>query len=382
MWRFPVVAAATSVALLLVGCGEEAGEAPAAPPPTVEVLTVEPEETTLRRELPGRVHPFVVAEVRPQVTGIVEERRFTEGGLVEAGDVLYELDDATYRAERDRAAANLQRAEASLELARTSADRTRGLAETDAVSQQELDNALAGLRQAEADVAVARAALQSAEVLLGYTDITSPVSGRIGRSGVTEGALVTANQATPLATVQQLDPIYVDLTRSSSEMLRLRRALAEGDLEPGDGLPVELLLEDGTVYEHAGEVAFSEAQVDPTTGSFLLRVVAPNPDHVLLPGMYVRAAVGLGVREDAILVPQQAVTRGPGGNSVVMVVRDNSTVESRAVMLGQTVDNRWLVEHGLLPGDRVVVEGLQRLRPEMRVNVGGGEAATAPEAAE
>lgn len=361
------------MAAFLAGCGEEASQAAAdqMPPPTVTVLEVTAEPVTLRREFPGRTNPFVVAEVRPQVTGIVEERLFTEGGLVEQGELLYRLDDATYEAQSNSAQAQLARAEASLELARVNANRTAELFRSNAVSQQEQDNANAALRQSEADVGVARAALQSADVLLGYTRIRAPVSGVIGRSAVTKGALVTANQATPLATVRQLDPIYVDLTQSSREMLQFRRALADGSLSETDSLPVTILLEDDTEYAHKGEVAFSEATVDPTTGSSLLRVLVPNPDHVLLPGMYVRAIVGMGIREEAILVPQQAVMRGPSGNSTVMLVREDNTVEQRAVMTGQSVGNRWVVQHGLLPGDRVVTDGLQKIRPGMQVQVGG-----------
>lgn len=358
-----------ATAVLLAGCEKEAAELPAPPPPTVEVIEVRPEEATLTRELPGRTNPFVVAEVRPQVTGIVEERLFEEGSMVEAGDVLYRLDDATYRAEFNRAQAGLVAAQAALELARINAERTRGLLESNAISQQEYDNAMAALRQAEAEVGVAEAAAESARVLLGYTKIISPVSGRIGRSSVTRGALVTANQTQALATVQQLDPIYVDLTQSSREMLAFRRALAAGNISESEELPVTIVLEDGSNYDHPGKVAFAESRVDPSTGSYLLRVVVPNPDQLLLPGMYVRGVVGIGVREKAILVPQQAIQRGPGGNSTVLLVRADNTVESRSVVVGQSIGNRSVIEQGLLPGDRVIVQGVQKVQPGVRVQV-------------
>jgi len=359
-----------SFALLgfLTACSEDTPPPAAPPAPAVSVVTMAAEPVTLTRELPGRTHAFVIAEVRPQVTGIVQERLFTEGALVEAGEVLYQLDDALYQAEFNSARARLARAKASLELAQVSAERTAGLFESNAVSRQENDNAQAALRQAEADAAVAEAAVVNSSVLLGYSRITSPISGRIGKSSVTQGALVTANQPTPLATVQQLDPIYVDLTQSSSELLQLRRALASGNLQEAE-LPVTILLEDGTPYAHEGRVAFSDVTVDPGTGRFSLRVLVPNPDNLLLPGMYVRAIVGSGIREEGILVPQQAVARGPSGATTVMIVRDDETVEQRAVTVGQSVGNRWLVEHGLLPGDRVVTEGLQKIRPGMRVRI-------------
>lgn len=357
-----------TIAAALAGCGQEAAPPPEAPTPSVAVVTVAPEEVTLTRELPGRTVPHLVAEVRPQVTGIVKERLFTEGSLVEAGQPLYQLDDAIYQADYRSAKASLERAQAAVELSRINSERTTNLFESNAVSRQEFDNATANLQQAEAELAVAEAALVSAQTMLAYSQITSPISGRIGKSSVTQGALVTANQQAPLATVQQLDPIYVDVNQSSSELLRLRRAIAEGNLQNAE-LPVKILLEDDSVYEHPGKVAFADVTVDPSTGSFSLRVLVPNPDHLLLPGMYVRAVVGEGIRENGILVPQKAVSRGPSGNTTVMVVRENNTIESRAVVLGQSVGNQWLVESGLLPEDRVVTEGIQKIRPEMQVQI-------------
>lgn len=370
---------------LLAMLGMLAACSRSAPPPQglaavpVTVVTLTPQSVTLMRELPGRTTPFLVAEVRPQVNGIVARRLFTEGGMVTAGQPLYQIEDATYRADDDSARASLARAEATLITARLTARRSAELVKIDAVSQQDDENAAAALRQAEADVKAARAAADRTGVVLGYARITSPIAGRIGKSMVTQGALVTANQAAALATVQQLDPIYVDVTQSSAELLELRRALAAGTLKGTRDLPVAILLEDGTRYEHDGKLAFSDVTVDPTTGSFGLRVVVPNPDHILLPGMYVRALVGDGARQHALLVPQPAVARDPKGNTTAMVVDKDGKVEVRAVKVSRTIGDRWLVETGLAAGDRVIVEGLQKIRPGAPVQA--TEAAPAPPAA-
>jgi membrane fusion protein (multidrug efflux system) len=369
-----------ALSLALAACSGDPAPAqmPAAP---VTVVTLQEAPVTLTRELPGRTNPSLVAEVRPQVTGIVDRRLFTEGGEVEAGQPLYQLEDATYRADAASARAALARAEATLTAARLTAARTGELAEIDAVSRQEAENATAALRQAEADVGVARAALERSNVTLGYARITSPISGRIGKSTVTRGALVTANQASPLATVQQLDPIHVDLTQSASELLALRKALAGGELESTGEMPVTILLEDGSAYAHEGRLAFSEVTVDPTTGSYSLRVVVDNPDHLLLPGMYVRAVVGSGLREDAVLVPQQGIARDPKGNTTAMVVGKDGTVEVRPVKVSRTVGDQWLVESGLAAGDRVIVEGLQKIQPGMPVQATEKGSEPAPEGA-
>jgi membrane fusion protein, multidrug efflux system len=364
--------------LLPTACGRKAATASAPPPAQVTVVTLKAEPVTLTRELPGRTQAFLVAEVRPQVNGIVQRRVFTEGGLVEAGQPLYQLDDAMYRADFQRAEAALGRAQAARELARLNAVRAAELTEAEAVSRQEGETAAAALQQAEAEVRVAEAALAAAEVVLGYSQIRSPISGRIGRSSVTAGALVTANQAAPLATVQQLDPIYVDLTQSSRELLEFRRHLSEGTMQRQEELPVRILLEDGTAYDHEGRVAFSEVTVERTTGSFNVRVLVPNPDHVLLPGMYVRAVVGLGVREQAILVPQPAVARDARGHTSALVVTAEGKVEPRPLTVSRTIGNRWLVDEGLGEGDRVVVEGLQKIRPGMTVQATEAHAAAAP----
>ena len=337
--RLAVVPLFLSVALAACSGGSE----PAAPPPPeVSVVTLAPQTVTLTRELPGRTNASVVAEVRPQVNGIIKERLFTEGTVVKAGQPLYQIEDSTYRASASSARAQLARAETARTNARALEQRVGELSGTRYVSAQEHENAIAAARQAEAEVAAAQAALEAANVTLGYARITSPIDGRIGKSSVTVGALVTANQPQALATVQQLDPIYVDLTQSSSELLQLRRELEAGRLESGAELPVTILLEDGTPFRHEGKLAFSEVSVDPTTGSFGLRVVVDNPDHVLMPGMYVRAVIGGGVRQNAILVPQRGVARDPKGNTSVMVVNAEGVVENRPVRVSRTIGDQWL----------------------------------------
>ena len=362
-WR--PLALAAAVALLLAACGGDA-EQMQMPAPEVTVVTLQSQPVPLTRELAGRTVPFVVAEVRPQATGIVKQRLFEEGGKVAAGQVLYQLDDATYRAARDAAAANLARARASAESARLAAERSTELVAAKLVSQQDHERTIAAAAEAAADVAAYQAALQSAEVNLGYTRITSPIAGRAGKSAVTQGALVTANQEQALVTVQQLDPMYIDLAQSASELLQLRKDIEAGKLEQ-DGVGATLLLEDGSAYAHAGVLEFADVTVDPGTGSYALRVRVPNPDGLLLPGMYVRAVVELGVRPDGVLAPQQGITRDPKGNATAMVVGADGKVEARVVQASRTVGDQWLVDEGLQAGDRVIIEGLQKVRP-------GGEA--------
>lgn len=331
------------------------------------MVTLRAQPVTLSRQLPGRTSPYVVAEVRPQVTGIVKQRLFTEGSLVQAGQALYQLDDATYRADVNSAKALLVRAQATADIARFNAERAEKLITSKAISEQEVINARGAQRQADADVGVAEARLASAEVELSYARITSPIDGRIGKSTVTQGALVTADQAAPLATVQQLDPIYVDLMRSASELLQLRRELSSSDARQTEGIPVTIILEDGTRFEHGGELAFSDIAVDPMTGSYALRVVVPNPDNILMPGMYVRAIVSNAILDRGLLVPQQGITRNSKGNASAMVVNNEDTVEQRTVEVNRTVGDQWLVNSGLIEGDRVIVEGLQKVRPGMPV---------------
>ncbi len=371
--------------LLLAGaCGGDDGatQAPASPPPPeVTVVTLQPRPVMLTRELPGRTSPFLVAEVRPQVTGIVRERLFTEGSHVDRGQPLYQLEDATYRAEVASREAAVARAKATLESARLNARRTSQLAKVNAVSKQDNENAIAALRQAEADLQSAQAALQNAKITLGYARIHSPIAGRIGKSSVTVGALVTANQATALATVQQFDPMYVDVTQSANELLQLRRELEAGTLSRTENVPVTILLQDGTVYPHPGEFTFADLSVDPGTGSFLLRVEVPNPDQLLLPGMYVRAILSVGERPAAILAPQQAITRDPKGIANAMVVGADGKVESRAVQTSRTIGDQWLIDSGLAAGERVIVAGLQRVQPGLVVQA-TEQPQSAPAAAE
>jgi membrane fusion protein (multidrug efflux system) len=365
----------------VAGCSQKAAPPQGQGAVPVTVVTLQPETVTLTRELPGRVSPFLVAEVRPQVNGIVARRLFTEGGLVRAGEPLYQIEDATYRADSESARASLARAEATLVTTQLNARRSAELVKVDAVSQQDDEDAAAALRQAEADVKAARAAVDRAGVVLGYARITAPISGRIGKSTVTQGALVTANQVAPLATVQQLDPVYVDVTQSSAELLELRRALAAGTLKGTRDLPVSILLEDGTQFDHDGKLAFSDVTVDPSTGSFSLRVVVPNPDHVLLPGMYVHAVIGDGERDNALLVPQPGITHDPKGQSTALVVDGEGKVALRQVKVSRAIGDKWLVEDGLVAGDRVIVEGLQKIRPGAPVQATEAGAAPAPTAA-
>lgn len=352
--------------LFLTACGDNEAPSAAAKPPEVNVVTLKAEVVVLTRELPGRVAPSLVAEVRPQVSGIVKQRVFTEGGLVEAGQVLYQLDDAVYRADANSAKAALARAQATLTSARLTARRSAELTKIEAVSAQDNENSIAALQQAQADVDIAKATLEGQNLLVNYARITSPFTGRIGKSSVTQGALVTAAQVQPLATLQQLDPIYVDLTQSSAELLQLRKELAAGTLTQSEDLPVTILLEDGTHYQHPGKMAFSEVTVDPTTGSFALRVAVTNPDNILLPGMYVRAIIGNGSRAQAILVPQQGIGRDTRGNATALVVKEGK-VESRDVQVSRTIGDKWLIEDGLAAGDKVIVEGLQKAKPGMMV---------------
>jgi membrane fusion protein (multidrug efflux system) len=375
-WALPAVLATFAA---LSACSKPDGQLQGNQPIPVTVVTLQPQPVTLTRELPGRSTAYLVAEVRPQVNGIIARRLFAEGSLVQEGQPLYQLDDATYRADLNSAEANLARAQATLVTAELNAQRSSQLVKLDAVSKQDDENAAAALRQAQADVKAAQAAADRARVVLGYARITSPISGRTGKSMVTPGALVTANQEAALTTVQQFDPMYIDLTQSSAELLNLRKALARGALQVSRDLPVTILLEDGTHYEHPGKLAFSDVTVDPTTGSFGLRVVVPNPDYLLLPGMYVRAGGGDGERQDALLVPQQGITRDQKGQSVAMVVSQDDKVEARQVKVSRAIGDKWLVEDGLAAGDRVIVEGLQKIRPGAPVRA--TEAGAAPAAA-
>ncbi|MBN9408137.1 MAG: efflux RND transporter periplasmic adaptor subunit [Burkholderiales bacterium] len=354
------------IAALLAGCSRESA-APPAPsgPPEVGVVTLQPVRQSFTTELSGRTTAYLSADIRPQVGGIVKTRNFTEGATVRPGQVLYQLDPAPAEATLASAEAALARARASAAAAQTTAARNAELVKIDAVSQQVNDTAQAALAQARADVAVAEALVQTARINVGYTRITSPIAGRVSTSTVTPGALVTANQATALTTVQQIDPIYVDVTQSSAEVLRLKRELAAGRLTRSGGAEsarMRILLEDGTPYGREGRLQFAGLSVNQSTGAITLRGTVANPDGLLLPGMYVRAVIEEGVDEQALLVPQQGVTRDATGRATALVVGADGVVVRRNVTLGRAVGNRWLVREGLAAGDRVIVEGMQRAR--------------------
>lgn len=369
------LALVAAASLLLAACSGE--QAPMQmPTPEVTVVTLKAQPVPLTRDLAGRTVPFVVAEVRPQATGIVEKRLFEEGSLVKEGQVLYQLDDATYRAARAAAAANLARARASATSARLAANRSTELVAQKLVSEQDHERTMAAAAEAAADVAAYQAALQSADVNLGYTRITAPISGRAGKSSVTQGALVTANQEAALVTVQQLDPIYVDLSQSASELMQLRQDVEAGRVQQST-VEAKILLEDGTPYAHAGVLEFTDVTVDPGTGSYSLRVRVPNPDNLLLPGMYVRAVVELGTRPDGILAPQQGISRDARGRATALVVGKDNKAELRQVTVDRPVGDKWIVTGGLKPGDRLIVEGLLNLRPGTVVKPGAPQQVTA-----
>lgn len=352
------------VLLAFAACTRETASAPHNQPTEVGVVRVEPSTVTLHRELPGRTSPFRVAEVRARVDGIVHKRLFEEGSDVEQGQALFQIDPAPYRAALDSAQATLARAQASAESSRLLAQRYEELLKDNAVSQQEVDNATAAAKAALAEVAAGKAAVQTAQINLGYTRVTSPIAGRIGRAEVTEGAYVQQGQATLMAIVQQLDPMYVDLTQSTTELMRLQRQLEAGELvRSGEGAKVRLLLEDGSVYPHEGSLQFSDVTVNPSTGSVTIRALVPNPEGRLLPGMFVRAQLEEGSRDGAILIPQIALRRDAQGNASVLVVGPEGKVEARPVEAPRAVGNKWLVTEGLAPGEQIVVEGLQKVRP-------------------
>jgi membrane fusion protein (multidrug efflux system) len=357
-----------AAALALAGCSRTAATRPDTPP-EVRTVTISAESVELSTELPGRTSAFAVAEIRPQVNGLILDRKFTEGSDVRVGTLLYQIDPAPYLSARAQASAALANAEATLPALRSRAERLAGLAKIDAASQQDADDANAALLRGEAAVAAAKAGLESANINLSYTPMRAPISGRIGRSNVTIGAMVTAYQPTPLAVIQQLDPIYVDVTQSSADLLRLRKALESGSVRRDEAKKtrVKLVMEDGTPYSREGVFQFRDVTVDPSTGSVMLRMTFPNPRYDLLPGTFVRAIVTEGVEDAAILVPQQGVTRNPKGEAVVWIVGKGDVAEQRVLKLGRALGDRWVVVDGLSVGDRVIVEGLQRLRPGTKV---------------
>lgn len=410
MVRVVLVPAILFGGLLPGGCRRRQ-EVAAAPVPEVTVMAVQPQQITLTAELPGRITPYLIAEIRPQVSGLIQKRLFKEGSDVEAGQVLYQIDPAPFQTAVDNAVANLEaarkavdRARAALNVgiagvttrqamaafARTNRQRFEDLFADKAVSASDRDQAVTeaataeaallaaeaqvesdrtAIAAAEAAVQQAEAALKAARIDLGYTKVTAPIAGRIGRSNVTDGAIVMAYQAVPLATIQTLDPVYVDVPQSTSELLRLQRRMADGRLNSNgsDQDKVKLVLEDGEVYPLEGTLQFRDITVDPTTGSFILRIVVPNPQGVLLPGMFLRAQVQEGVNPQAILVPQQAVSRNAKGAPFALIAGPDQKVEQRMLTLDRAIGDQWLVSAGLASGDRVIVEGLLRVRPGAQV---------------
>ncbi|GGI81501.1 efflux RND transporter periplasmic adaptor subunit [Shewanella gelidii] len=357
-----------SVVMVIMGlaaCEQEQKQAQQQqmPPAEVSVLTVATKSQAIQVELPGRSSAYLEAEVRPQVSGIVTERSFIEGKDVVKGESLYQIDPSTYEAALVSAKADLGRAEAAAATAKGRAERFKALVKKNAISEQDYDDAVAAYKEAQASVIVAKAAINTAEINLKYTEVLAPISGRVGKSNVTAGALVTASQSQTLATIQQLDPINVDIVQSSAQLLRLKAKLRDGELTKSTNGDVTLLLEDGSTYAHIGQLKFAEVRVDENTGSVTIRAEFPNPDGVLLPGMFVRALLDTGTDPKAILVPQRAVTRNTKGQAVVMLVNGEDKVESRIITTAEVIDNKWRVIQGLSTGERVIVEGLQKIRP-------------------
>jgi len=364
--RLHPIALSAAALLLLSACDGKPSGAPAMPPAEVSVLTIQAQPVPLFTELPGRTSAFRVAEVRPQVGGILVQRLFEEGSEVKAGQQLYQIDPATYQAAVQSALADLAKARASLKTSEAKASRYADLVQINAVSRQDYDDTVATLEQSKAQIMVAQAEVDTAKINLNYTKVYAPIAGRIGKSAVTEGALVTAGQATALTTITQLDPIYVDVSQSSSELLRLRQDVADGKMaESGSDKAAVTLSLDGSnhPYDKPGELKFSDVTVDSSTGAVQVRALFPNPDKTLYPGLFVRARIEQGVREQAILVPQQSVVRSSDGTAIVWVVGDGDKAEPRPVVTGQAVGDKWLIDSGLKTGDRVISEGIQKVRP-------------------
>jgi membrane fusion protein (multidrug efflux system) len=365
LFRYIAMGAVLLNGLWLIGCDRkiEAQQAPKVP--EVAIVTIQPQRIELTTELPGRTLAFRIAEIRPQVNGIIQKRLFQEGSDVKAGQLLYQINPAPFQVAYDSAKASLGKSKANLPSIKLRLERYKELLVDKAVSQQDYDDAAAAMEQAHADIEYWKALVEAARINLGYTRVTAPISGRVGRSSVTDGALVTAYQPITLATIQQLDPIYVDVTQSSAELLRLKRNFETGQLstDEGNGRKVRLVLEDGTPYPLEGKLQFRDVTVDPTTGSYTLRIVVPNPENLLLPGMFVRAVVQEGVAEQAILAPQQGVSRTPKGDPVALVVDESGTVQQRMLKLNRAIGEKWLISSGLSAGERVIVEGMLNVRP-------------------
>ncbi len=365
-FRTPIIFIVAGSALLLASCGKKSAGAPAAPPPAeVSVLTVASETVPLTTELPGRITPVREAQVRARATGILLKRFFEEGANVKEGDLLFQIDPAPLEAALNSALGNQAKSEAWLKESQAKVNRYKELIEINAVSKQVYDEALATLGQYQAEALANKAAVETAQLNLGYAKVTAPISGRIGKALVTEGALVSAAEATPLASIRQLDPVYLDIAQSSTELLRLRKASQKGSIEsvPLQEATVTLVLEDGTKYPHPGKLLFSDANVDPGTGMVILRTLVPNPDNLLLPGMFARAQVLQGVITNAVTIPQRTVTRGAAGNASVLVVDSQNKVELRKITINREIGTKVVISEGLKPGEKIIVEGSQKAPP-------------------
>lgn len=371
--RIPVLLPLGIAALMVSfasGCGQQQSKTPPQMPPAeVGVVTVSAQNLPITTELPGRIDPIRVAEVRARATGIILKRLFVEGSEVKAGDLLFQIDPAPLKADYDSADAGLAKAQASLAQMQAKADRYKALVAINAVSKQDYDDALAAALVAKADVKTAKAVVANASLNLGYASVIAPITGKIGEAKVTEGALVNQSQANLLAVIQQLDPIYFDFTQSTSDLLKLKQAFEQGGLQKvsPDEAKLTLLLEDGTEYKYPGKLLFSDVTVDPTTGMITVRAEFPNPDHLLLPGMFARAKLVQAMQENAISAPQRAVTLGANGTGTVMVVTEDNKVEARPVKIGQAIDDKWVITDGLKAGETLIVEGLQKAKPGAEV---------------
>ncbi|ANF82294.1 efflux transporter periplasmic adaptor subunit [Acinetobacter sp. NCu2D-2] len=373
LWAPALTACALATSIALVGCskdpkeGQEAGAQQQMPPTEVGIIVAQPQSVEQSVELSGRTTAFEISEVRPQTSGVVLKRLFSEGSYVREGQALYEIDSSTNRATVDNANASIARAEANLGVLRVKEGRYRQLVGTNAISKQEYDDIVAQVKLAEAELNASRATLKNAQINLGYSTVRAPISGQTNRSTVTAGALVTANQAEPLVTIQRLDPIYVDINQSSAELLRLRQQLNKGSLNSSNNTRVKLKLEDGSIYPVEGRLAFSDASVNPETGTVTLRAVFPNKDHLLLPGMFATAQIVQGEVPNAYLIPQVALTRTPTGQAMAMLVNAKGLVESRPVVTSGTQGSNWIVTEGLKPGDKVIVDGIAKVKPDQQV---------------
>ena len=397
LWAPALTACALATSIALVGCSKDPKDAQQAaaaqkmPPPEVGVIVAQPQSVEQSVELSGRTSAYQVSEVRPQTGGVILKRLFAEGSYVQAGQALYEIDAKTNRASADSARATLLRQQANLNALRVKEGRYRQLVGTNAVSKQEYDDIHAQVLLAEADVAASQAALKNAEITLGYSTVRAPISGQSSLSSVTAGALVTANQADPLVTIQQLNPIYVDINQSSAEMLRLRQQLSKGSLKNSNNTRVKITLEDGSDYPVEGQLAFSDASVNPDTGTVTLRAVFSNPNHLLLPGMYATAKISQGIIPNAYLIPQVAVSRLPTGQAIALIVNAKNTVEARPITTVGVKAQDWIVTDGLQAGDKIVVDGVAKVKEGQQVSVKPyqpqskapqGQNATPPAAAE